>query len=51
MKHLVLTKGRIGAEMLLAQKTVKDDWSSLLAKVGFERRTQAAVLAKKLLGQ
>ncbi len=37
--------------MFLAQKTVRDDVASLLAKVGFERRTQAAVPVKKLLGR
>jgi two-component system response regulator DevR len=37
--------------MLLAEKTVNDYGSSLLAKLGLERRTRAAVLANKLLGQ
>ena len=36
--------------MFLAEKTVKNYVSSLLAKLGLERRTQAAVLATKLLG-
>ena len=31
--------------MFLAEKTVKNYVSSLLAKLGLERRTQAAVLA------
>ncbi len=35
--------------MFLAEKTVKNYVSSLLAKLGLERRTQAAVLASKLL--
>jgi two-component system response regulator DevR len=46
-----LTNRQIGAEMFLAEKTVKNYVSSLLAKLGLERRTQAAVLANKLLGQ
>ena len=35
--------------MYLAEKTVKNYVSSILAKLGLERRTQAAVLAAKLL--
>ena len=35
--------------MFLAEKTVKNYVSSILAKLGLERRTQAAVLASKLL--
>jgi len=35
--------------MYLAEKTVKNYVSSILAKLGLERRTQAAVLASKLL--
>jgi DNA-binding NarL/FixJ family response regulator len=38
-----LTNRQIGERMLLAEKTVKNYVSSLLAKRGFERRTQAAV--------
>lgn len=38
-----LTNRQIGDRMLLAEKTVKNYVSSLLAKLGFERRTQAAV--------
>src|SRR3954463_10524314 len=45
-----MTNRQIGAEMYLAEKTVKNYVSSLLAKLGLERRTQAAVLANKLLG-
>ncbi len=37
--------------MFLAEKTVKNYVSSLLAKLGLERRTQAAVLATRLLGR
>ena len=35
--------------MFLAEKTVKNYVSSILAKLGLERRTQAAVLASQLL--
>lgn len=38
-----LTNRQIGEHMLLAEKTVKNYVSSMLAKLGFERRTQAAV--------
>lgn len=38
-----LTNRDIGREMFLAEKTVKNYVSSLLAKLGFERRTQAAI--------
>lgn len=38
-----MTNRQIGAELFLAEKTVKNYVSSLLAKLGFERRTQAAV--------
>ncbi|MEU0515407.1 LuxR C-terminal-related transcriptional regulator, partial [Amycolatopsis sp. NPDC006125] len=34
--------------MYLAEKTIKNYVSRLLAKLGLERRTQAAVLAAKL---
>ena len=34
--------------MFLAEKTVKNYVSSLLAKLGMERRTQAAVLATEM---
>ncbi|GAB3424975.1 transcriptional regulator [Flindersiella endophytica] len=44
-----LTNRQIAARMYLAEKTVKTYVSSLLAKLGMERRTQAAVLATKLL--
>jgi two-component system response regulator DevR len=45
-----MTNRQIGAELFLAEKTVKNYVSSLLAKLGVERRTQAAVLANRLLG-
>ncbi|AUZ34949.1 DNA-binding response regulator [Arthrobacter sp. PGP41] len=38
-----LTNRQIGEELFLAEKTVKNYVSSILAKLGFERRTQAAV--------
>jgi DNA-binding NarL/FixJ family response regulator len=44
-----LTNRQIGQRIYLAEKTVKNYVSSLLAKLGLERRTQAAVLASKLL--
>ncbi|WP_110241570.1 response regulator [Nocardioides gilvus] len=44
-----LTNRQIGERMFLAEKTVKNYVSSILAKLGLERRTQAAVLATKLL--
>jgi two-component system response regulator DevR len=44
-----LTNRQIGEKMFLAEKTVKNYVSNILAKLGVERRTQAAVLATKLL--
>jgi DNA-binding NarL/FixJ family response regulator len=44
-----LTNREIAGRMFLAEKTVKNYVSSLLAKLGLERRTQAAVLATRLL--
>ncbi|MBO0845826.1 MAG: response regulator transcription factor [Nocardioides sp.] len=44
-----LTNRQIGDRMCLAEKTVKNYVSHLFAKLGLERRTQAAVLAAKLL--
>src|SRR6201987_280244 len=43
-----LTNKQIAARMFLAEKTVKNYVSRLLAKLGMERRTQAAVLASQL---
>ncbi|ASF07853.1 two-component response regulator DevR [Nocardia brasiliensis NBRC 14402] len=43
-----LTNRQIAGRMFLAEKTVKNYVSRLLAKLGVERRTQAAVLASKL---
>jgi DNA-binding NarL/FixJ family response regulator len=44
-----MTNRQIGQRLYLAEKTVKNYVSSLLAKLGLERRTQAAVLATRLL--
>lgn len=43
-----LTNRQIGARMFLAEKTIKNYVSRLLAKLGLERRTQVAVIATKL---
>ncbi len=43
-----LTNRQIAEKMFLAEKTVKNYVSHLLAKLGLERRTQAAVLATRL---
>lgn len=43
-----LTNRQIGERLFLAEKTVKNYVSSLLAKLGMQRRTQAAVLASEL---
>src|SRR5829696_2254772 len=43
-----MTNREIGGELYLADKTVKNYVSSLLAKLGMQRRTQAAVLATEL---
>jgi two-component system, NarL family, response regulator DevR len=46
-----LTNRQIGERLFLAEKTVKNYVSSLLAKLGMERRTQAAVYASHLQQQ
>jgi DNA-binding NarL/FixJ family response regulator len=43
-----LTNREIGERMFLAEKTVKNYVSRLLAKLGMQRRTQAALLAAEL---
>jgi DNA-binding NarL/FixJ family response regulator len=43
-----LTNRQIGERMFLAEKTVKNYVSHLLAKLGMQRRTQAAILATEL---
>jgi len=44
-----LTNRQIAERMFLAEKTVKNYVSSLLAKLGLERRTQAAVYGARVL--
>jgi DNA-binding NarL/FixJ family response regulator len=46
-----LTNRQIAAEIHLAEKTVKNYVSNLLAKLGMERRTQAAVFAARLAAE
>lgn len=46
-----MTNKQIGEQLFLAEKTVKNYMSSVLAKLGLQRRTQAAVLATRLLGK
>ncbi len=43
-----MTNRQIGAEMFLAEKTVKNYVSTLLGKMGMHRRTEAAVYAARL---
>lgn len=43
-----LTNKQIGERLYLAEKTVKNHVTSLLAKLGVQRRTQAAVIASQL---
>ena len=43
-----LTNRQIGQKMFLAEKTVKNYVSSLLGKLGMERRTQAAVFGAEV---
>ena len=43
-----LTNRQIGERMFLAEKTVKNYVSSLLSKLGMQRRTQAAVLGAEV---
>ena len=43
-----LTNRQIAERMFLAEKTVKNYVSNLLAKLGMERRTEAAVFAARL---
>jgi two-component system, NarL family, response regulator DevR len=45
-----MTNRQIAEAVFLAEKTVKNYVSSLLAKLGMERRTQAAVFAAKHFG-
>ena len=43
-----LTNRQIAHRMRLAEKTVKNHVSHLLAELGLQRRTQAAILATRL---
>jgi DNA-binding NarL/FixJ family response regulator len=43
-----LTNRQIGAKMFLAEKTIKNYVSALFAKLGMERRTQAAAYAARV---
>ncbi|SOD70886.1 LuxR family two component transcriptional regulator [Jatrophihabitans sp. GAS493] len=45
-----LTNRQIGDRLFLAEKTVKNYVSGLLAKLGMQRRTQAAVFGAEVLG-
>jgi len=45
-----LTNRQIGERLFLAEKTVKNYVSGLFAKLGMERRTQAAAYAARILG-
>jgi two-component system response regulator DevR len=46
-----MTNKQIGEQLFLAEKTVKNHVTSVLAKLGVQRRTQAAVLASRLKHQ
>jgi DNA-binding NarL/FixJ family response regulator len=45
-----LTNRQIGEQLFLAEKTVKNYTSALFAKLGMERRTQAAAYAARVFG-
>ena len=45
-----LTNREIGLHLYLSEKTIKNNVTSLLAKLGLQRRTQAAVVASRLRG-
>ena len=45
-----MTNRQIGEHLFLAEKTVKNYTSALFAKLGMERRTQAAAYAAKIFG-
>ena len=46
-----MTNRQIGERMFLAEKTVKNYVSTMLQKLGLERRAQAAALAARLLSE
>ena len=43
-----MSNREIAETMFLAEKTVKNYVSNLLAKLGFDRRTEAALFAQKM---
>jgi DNA-binding NarL/FixJ family response regulator len=43
-----MTNRQIGEQLFLAEKTVKNYVSSILSKLGLQRRTQAAVFVAKV---
>ena len=45
-----MTNRQIGEQLFLAEKTVKNYVSSILSKLGLQRRTQAAVFVSKVKG-
>ena len=46
-----LSNREIASVMFLAEKTVKNYVSNLLAKLGFQRRTEAALFAQRQQGR
>ncbi|WP_248580358.1 response regulator transcription factor [Nocardioides sp. InS609-2] len=46
-----LTNRQIGEQLHIAEKTVKNNVTQMLSKLGLERRTQAAVLASRMSDQ
>jgi len=46
-----LTNRQIGERMFLAEKTIKNYVTNLLAKLGMERRTEAAVFAARIAAE
>jgi DNA-binding NarL/FixJ family response regulator len=46
-----LTNRQIAERMFLSEKTIKNYVSSVLAKLGMQRRTQVAAFAARLAGQ
>ncbi|HEX3714289.1 MAG TPA: LuxR C-terminal-related transcriptional regulator, partial [Trebonia sp.] len=46
-----LTNRQIGEQLFLAEKTVKNYISGLFAKLGMERRTQAAAYAARVFDE
>ncbi|WP_104164389.1 response regulator transcription factor [Arthrobacter sp. SX1312] len=44
-----MSNREIAGELFLAEKTIKNHVSSILAKLGFQRRTQAAVYVSRLV--